>query len=181
MGKAPNKALQLAAQSKDLTDHIHDMKDKEYELKWQYVMHTENMQAKFIQWYLTVCSVVFVFIYSEKVTSTVPIVRDRWFALLTLALYSILTCLRLLAQKRNYDVYTERLRELENSGSSNDNTRTKIISVFKLQYYIVCVVGGLVYFSLSSELSLGIVQSITVGALYTSIAVFLSFTRLIGK
>lgn len=76
------------------------MQEKEYESKWQYVMHTENMQAKFIQWYLTVCAAVFVFIYSPKTTTLTPITNERWFALAVLALYSVLTCLRLACTKK---------------------------------------------------------------------------------
>ena len=157
------------------------MQDKEYENKWQYVMHTENMQAKFIQWYFTVCAAVFVFLYAGKQVNVSSIVNDRLFALAVLSLYSILTCLRLLAQKRNYDTYTKRLCELEGKSDFDPKTRTKIFSVFKLQYYVICILGGLVVSTFCSEYGLTEKWTIAIGLSYTAIFTCFSFTRLIGK
>ena len=156
------------------------MQDKEYESKWQYVMHTENMQAKFIQWYLTVCAAVFVFVYSDKAPKLSPLVSERWLALCILALYSILTCLRLLAQKRNYDTYTKRLRVLEGNDEGDNHTRLKVVSVFKFQYYVICLVGGLVFAALSSELGIRFACSVLVGVVFSISAIVMSFTKLIG-
>ena len=157
------------------------MKDKEYELKWQYVMHTEKMQSNFIQWYITVSAAVFLFIYSEKISSVTPLVNDRWLALLVLALYSVLTCLRLLIQKRNYDTYTKRLRVLEGNSTDDYQIRTKVFTSFKLQYYIICLVGGLVFFALGMEITISFITSLIIGFSYSLLAVALSFTGLIGK
>ena len=113
------------------------MEEKEYEHKWQYVMHTERMQAGFIQWYLTVCAATFVFLYSNESAALTPLINDRWLALVVLSLYSVLTCLRLLAQKKNYHAYTVRIRELE--GNKGDN---KSESVFRVQATILCDLLG---------------------------------------
>ena len=157
------------------------MQEKEYENKWQYIMHTENMQAKFIQWYLTVCAATFVFLYANKNIDPAPLLIDRRLALTVLSLYSVLTCLRLLAQKKNYDTYTARVRELEGNISGNYNTRKKIFSVFKLQYYVICIVGGLVVSTLLSEFYDSFTCSIIVGFSYSIFFVYLSFTKLIGS
>ncbi len=157
------------------------MQEKEYESKWQYVMHTENMQAKFIQWYLTVCAAVFVFIYSDKVPESAPLINEHWFSLGVLSFYSILTCLRLLAQKRNYDTYTRRLQELEGKTLDDNSVRWKIFSVFKLQYYVICLVGGLVFMALSIELGVNSNCSILIGIAYALFGISLSFSQLIGK
>jgi len=157
------------------------MHEKEYENKWQYVMHTENMQSKHIQWYLTVCAAVFVFLYSNKAKIATPLMNDRRFALAVLLLYSALTCLRLLAQKKNYDSYTARIRELEGNTNNNNGTRKKLFSIFKLQYYVICLVGGLVSAAFSVEFGASFMWMVISGLSYPVIFAILSFTKLIGE
>ena len=144
-------------------------------------MHTENAQLKAVQWYFTVCAAVFMFLYTNTAEGAVPLVKEKWFVLSVLFLYSLLTCLRLLTQKKNYDTYTARIRELEGSSSNNNDIRKKIISVFKLQYYVVCFVGGLVTYALFFELSAKFTCAVIYGIIFTAFTIFLSFTRLIGK
>ncbi len=153
---------------------------EEYKAKWQYVMHTENAQSKAVQWYFTVCAAVFMFLYTKTTEGAIPLVEERWVVLSVLFLYSLLTCLRLLAQKKNYDTYTARIREIEGNDNNNNEVRKKIISVFKLQYYAVCFVGGLVTYALSFELGAKSTAAIC-GAIFTAFTICLSFTRLIGK
>jgi len=101
--------------------------------------------------------------------------------LAVLSLYSVLTCLRLLAQKKNYDTYTTRVRELEGNINGNNNTRKKVFSIFKLQYYVICLVGGLVTATLANELGLLFLWSVATGLGYSVLFIFLSFTKLIGE
>ena len=83
--------------------------EKEYEIKWQYVMHTESIRSNFIKWFFTVNAAVFAFLYSEKsILGTVlkekgveEVSQANFFLLSLLASYSLLTLLRLLTQKKN--------------------------------------------------------------------------------
>jgi cell division protein FtsB len=157
------------------------MIEKEYELKWQYVMHTESMRTKFIQWYLTVCAAVFVFIYSDKIYAMDTIIVERRFVFSILVFYSILTSLRLLIQKRNYETYTDRLRDLEGKQNESQNTSEKFFTVFKLEYYIICLVGSVVVVALANEFNVPSIYSIFCGVVYFIITTWLAFTKLINK
>lgn len=157
--------------------------EKEYELKWQYVMHTEVQQGKFIQWYMTVCSAIFVLLYSSKIELLdIPDLGERrWVITSILILYSVLICLRLLMIKRNYDTYTSRIRTLENAKLKATSIRPKWFSVFKLQYYVICIVGALTASALTFELGGGIGLLVISGAAYFIVMAGLSFSPLLGN
>jgi hypothetical protein len=158
---------------------------EEYKAKWQYVMHTETLQSKYVQWYFGVVAAVLAFTYGGG-QGVSPLMGGPWAALTVLAAYSVLVSLRLLVQKRNYDTYTRRLRQIEGQSDDTALVREKFLSVFKLQYYAVVLVGAVVVFTLALEATGGLetgwdragVAASVFG--YVSCMLLLSFTSLVG-
>ena len=158
------------------------MKEVEYEQKWSYIVHLENIQAKSIQWYFTICAAVFAFLFSTKLEVKHEFLNNPSFPLLILTVYSALVCLRILAQKRVYEQYLKKLKELDGTFSENKKSvREKIISVFKIQYYLVCITAGLVAATFANMFFTEQFWPILIGTVYFLILCALSFTSLIGE
>jgi len=154
---------------------------EEYKAKWQYVMHTESLQAKYIQWYFGVVAAVLTFIYSGKYEIAETHIGGVWVPLMVVSIYSILVNLRLVVQKRNYETYTNRIREIEGNKENGSSIKKKLLSVFKLQYYAVVLVGSVVAVALSLEFGFEKNVSIIIGIAYGLIMAGLSFSSLIEK
>ncbi len=157
------------------------LQQEEYKAKWQYVMHTESLQAKYIQWYFGVLAAVLTFIYNGKYEVAETHIGGIWVPLMVMSIYSVLVNLRLIVQKRNYETYTNRIREIEGNKNNGSLIKKKFLSVFKLQYYAVVLVGSVVIVALSLELGMGKCISIVAGVAYGLIMAGLSFSRLIEK
>jgi hypothetical protein len=158
---------------------------EEYKSKWAYVIHTETLQMKYIQWYFTVVAAVFIFIYSDKYPANLKNISDSWIPLTFLTIYSLFVKIRLLLQKRNYNTYTSRLQYIEVNYTErvieDKPFKKKYLSVFKLQYYAVVLASMLVISVLIFEVSKGTCFSIVGGLLYGTFAILLSFTKLVGN
>lgn len=99
---------------------------------------------------------------------------------MVMSIYSVLVNLRLIVQKRNYETYTNRIREIEGNKNNGSSIKNKFLSVFKLQYYAVVLVGSVVIVALSLELGMGCISIVT-GIAYVLIMAGLSFSRSIEK
>ena len=153
---------------------------EEYKAKWEYVRHTEKLQAEHVQWYFGIVGGVLAFLYGGQSRAVVDMVGGPWVPLVVLALYSVLVELRLLVQKRNYDIYTARLRQFEGQKPNGSRIRQKVFSVFKLQYYSVVLVGAVVVAALFLEATRFAVPAVIAGASFTLLMLTLSFSALIG-
>jgi len=153
---------------------------EEYKAKWEYVRHTEKLQAEHVQWYFGIVGAVLAFLYGGQSRAAVGMVGGPWVPLLILALYSVLVELRLLVQKRNYDTYTARLRNFEGQQPNGSTIRWKVFSVFKLQYYSVVLVGAVVVAALFLEATKSALPAVIAGASYTLLMLALSFSALVG-
>lgn len=153
---------------------------EEYKAKWEYVRHTEKLQAEHVQWYFAIIGGVLAFLYGGQSRAVIDMVGGPWVPLVVLVLYSVLVDVRLLVQKKNYDTYTARLRQFESQQPNGSGIRKKVFSVFKLQYYSVVRVGAVIMVALSLEATKAIVPAVIAGLGYMVLMVALSFTGLIG-
>lgn len=154
---------------------------EEYKAKWEYVRHTESLQAKNVEWYFGIVAAVLTFIYSNRYEALSDLFGGRILPLAVLVPYSLLVTLRLLVQKRNYDTYTARIRNLEGAPVDDRPIGSKVLSVFKLQYYAVALVGTAVVVALLFEVAWAPFYIWLISVAYLLVMIFLSFTRLIGR
>lgn len=162
-------------------DMATSMEIEEYKAKWEYVRHTESLQARYVEWYFGIVAAILAFIYSDRYQPLSRLVGGPPIPLVVLLLYSMLVSLRLLVQKRNYDTYTARIRHLEGAPAGGSSVRGKLLSVFKLQYYAVALVGAVLVAALLLEMA-GPAKWVGVASLAYALAMIsLSFTRLVGE
>ena len=155
---------------------------EEYKAKWQYVIHTEILQMKYVEWYFGIVAAMLVFIYSKKSSDVLNLVGGVWVPLIFLVMYSIFTNVRLLAQKSNYDTYTKRLREIDKTPNDNRSIMTRSITTFKIQYYTTVLAGTIVFLVfLIEKIGHNCLVAVIATILYFLVMILLSFTPLIAK
>ncbi len=154
--------------------------EDEYREKWAYVRHSETLQDKQLQWYFATSAIILVFIYGPDYSGISTSLGSPSIPLIVLEVYSLLFSLRMLKIKSNYQKYTGRIRKLEGQ-SDKDNSSRKILSIFKLQYYGVALVGAMITKTLAKELNVNDSCSWAFAAIYLIIIIGLSFTKLIEE
>ena len=142
---------------------VENLEIEEYKTKWTYLIHVENLQFQYLKWYFVIIGFSLAFIYGDTqskifLDSNIP----KYIPLSLLWIYSIFVILKLLYQKKNYNIYYRRIREIENNPIKINDFKTKLITPFKLQYYILPIVASLIlflifrYFYLTNWISLPI-------------------------
>lgn len=83
----------------------------EYREKWQYIRHAEQIRYRSIQWYVGIVGVLLGFIYGEP-TGPLPN-QIRPLVLTFLVGYSLFLTISLVARKAIYQIYADRVAQLE--------------------------------------------------------------------
>lgn len=118
---------------------------EEYKEKWMYVRHTEDIRYKMFNIYIILVGGVLSF-FVKDVVSLEQLFENKilFIPLFVLILYSIFMNLLLLLQKRNYKIYTDRLQDIERHYCNFviERGATRIITVFRLYYSLLLIIGS---------------------------------------
>ncbi|MFB0521343.1 MAG: hypothetical protein ACETWD_07950 [Desulfatiglandales bacterium] len=119
-----------------------ELKLEEYKQKWEYVRHSEEMQNKGFQWFLIIVGAIASFVFT-RVGGFAELPLNDIYAgpFIFLALYAALLCGMLIFMKIGYESYAERLRKIEGK-ARGESERARQFPVFRIQYYLVALVGA---------------------------------------
>jgi hypothetical protein len=153
---------------------------EEYKNKWAYVRHTEEVQNKAIQWFILIVGAILAFLFKD-INGLSNAVGNKLYIipLLFLVLYSASLNLLLLLQKKNYNRYTDRILELEKKFCEFELElpKSRTLTVFRLRYTLVTLVGAGCVFLSTYFAGGGILISTVTMVVYLVLFVGLSFKK----
>lgn len=118
---------------------------EEYNNKWGYIKHTEEMEFKLIQWYLVVAGGLLAFAFSDFGEFS-DVINNPLTALLLLfvVVYSIFLCILLLVQKSHYVRHLDRLEFMERvyGGLERQVASGRVITSFRARYVLIDLIGS---------------------------------------
>jgi hypothetical protein len=120
--------------------------EHEYTEKWAYVRHVERLRHQFVTTYVLIVGALLGFVLRGDI-SRIEALRGNQVNLLVLtflSIYSLITSVLLLVQKRYYERYMQRLRDLDphlRDGHSPVSTKFRV-TTFRVYFLGVALLGA---------------------------------------
>ncbi len=122
---------------------------EEYKEKRNYLRHTEDHDLKVLQWYFLVIAGSLALLFNKSDSLIAPLQKQGSIPLLTfLVLYSIFISLYLFFRKQNYNLFVNRLIDLEKiyCDFTEQSPGRTVFKVYRLRLIFVNLLGaGCIY------------------------------------
>jgi len=141
---------------------------EEYRNKWQYIIHIEKTRLQLFSIFLTIVGVFltyFATLYSKIIETSNRVDVDRLFAaiLFLLFIYSVTMELYFIAHKQSYNVYLNRIGEIDGHELKQEIARLKFrqFPTFTFFYLLVAIMSGVLFFLFLIQINIIFNESIT--------------------